>query len=668
MFLFPACCRPPPVFSLPPVPKSTSKSTSICDDAKLRWQVLQSGTPRGLFVLHRDGRLVPPPGPFTSADIAFRFDGLDRGDEARLRISDANDDAGLTTIACGPIDPSVPVRPGDWSSAPDTVVVLETYGKPRDAEVGRTRRVLLSARAPLIAALEPAERDEVRRRILNSTVITALRAAVMQPGDPAAIARASKEAHGTQARLAGLEKTWCGREANSPLAPVICGEIETRSTQLTSIIDILDRTATAAGNADLADMLKNAKFNELVATLGVPDRLSTIAETKQCDGVDLVAWLSSEPAATPRLLARARLPWVGSNSLVDVQYGQNGDDVLGASTSVRYGLLVLDAPVAKPGSFASHQGGVVSADVSSLLLATIRPALNALPPHGIEFLDLDTQLVRDSVGKTVKTAEEIRPSTFSLVCDDKRASKSTPMAAQVDSVASIESRAFMFGPIPQKYSTDVVACEGSACSGTVDDKQVRSRRTLVPDQTGRLTLLADVSAGVGIASLGRTAPGSHLGFQGQTAPGFQPVLGAGSSDQLYQLRQEVSPQSAFTTSLLLGVHVRRCMVGAGPSLLVGGSGSLLTQLSVHAGCPVFPKLAPGVHLTAGFSLRFVPAPDAYRIGAIVDVPVPSSGNVQPPPITTHETGLLQFDLGIAIDIGGAANTLSSTISSLGGGK
>lgn len=726
-------------------------NASICDEKSARWLASRTA-PQGVFTIWRNGHVDPPTGSFAAKDIAFHFADLEAEDEVQLDVTDPNDDAARVPIACGPVDAEQYFKPKDWSSAHNSVVVLELHGIPSEREKDRAGRVLKAASAPLVTALEPAERDEVHRQLFTLDLLGALRAAVAEPTNGSTVTAAGQAVEVATARGNSLHEAWCATHLKSPLAPAVCAEIIKLQGTLESLASIL-RSAQPPS----PDMLKNIKFADTVALLTIPDALSPSTKRKQCQGIALLDWLNTEPHDAPRLIARVRLPWVGSDALVTVKYGQNGDDILDADPDKPYGFLVKDAPTNKPGSFASHQGNVITADVSSILLATIRPVLNAVPSHGIAFTSdsvtaesfnqefeniaanvperkLNSKLALESptfdrliklyeqggrkpppadqsreckadkdcqnsgvcaAGKCVKciddtqcptgnrcranacaTATECsddelcpkRQAPFSLTCPATSASPETTIATGIDPVATIEARAFMFGPLPSKYATDVVACEGSTCSGTSDDKQVRSRRSIVPDQTLRLTLLADVSGSVGLHSIGATAHGSRLSFYGQTAPTFQPVLGAGGSDQIYQLRQEISPQSVFATSLLLGMHVRRGIIGIGPSLLVGANGSLLSQWSVHGGYPLFPHLARNIYLVTGLSVRFVPAPDAYRIGALVDVPIPSSGAPQPPPIATHETGLVQFDIGLAIDIGGLGSALSSTISSLGGGK
>lgn len=75
---------------------------------------------------------------------------------------------------------------------------------------------------------------------------------------------------------------------------------------------------------------------------------------------------------------------------------------------------------------------------------------------------------------------------------------------------------------------------------------------------------------------------------------------------------------------------------------------------------------PGVYLTFGPSVRFVPAPNSYSVGEFVAVPVNASGVTNPPAMATHQTLAFQLDLGIALDLGTAVSAAGSVLSAFGG--
>jgi hypothetical protein len=176
----------------------------------------------------------------------------------------------------------------------------------------------------------------------------------------------------------------------------------------------------------------------------------------------------------------------------------------------------------------------------------------------------------------------------------------------------------------------------------------------VPSQAGTFLLLAEFAFDVG---LGADHAGDSFGFAGQTSPQFYPIEGSAGPEQLFQMRQEIDPRNAFSTALLLAYRLSdRWLVGAGPSLTVGAGGALLKQWNLHLGT----RLAPSTYLTFGPSVRFVPFPKSYRVGDVVPVARPSSGGTpSAPEFAKDETALWQFDLGIALDLAGAANALGA---------
>jgi hypothetical protein len=80
------------------------------------------------------------------------------------------------------------------------------------------------------------------------------------------------------------------------------------------------------------------------------------------------------------------------------------------------------------------------------------------------------------------------------------------------------------------------------------------------------------------------------------------------------------------------------------------------------------RVAPNVYLTFGNSVRLVSVPTSYAIGDLVAVPLSASGSATPPSFATRDSVVFQFDVGLAIDVGGAAAAVSSLVGSFGGGK
>jgi hypothetical protein len=281
------------------------------------------------------------------------------------------------------------------------------------------------------------------------------------------------------------------------------------------------------------------------------------------------------------------------------------------------------------------------------------PAAMAAVPGSLPTKSTFDLLMQPAVPAGADPAGKKEPRQ-SLVCP----ADGHQLALDLEPVAAREARTYLFGPIDKKHAVDVALCEGQQCTTALDDKSAKSRLSLTPSQGGTLALLAEFSFDVGLwANKHGDSQRKSFGFIGQTPAAFKPIEGAAGPEQLFQMQQDVDPRNAFSTSLLLGLKINSLwFVGAGPSLFVGASGAVLKQWNAHFGV----QIAANTYVTFGPSIRFVPYPDFYRIGDVVPVARPASGSTPPAPsVSSHDGALWQFDVGIGLDLAGAASALTA---------
>lgn len=238
--------------------------------------------------------------------------------------------------------------------------------------------------------------------------------------------------------------------------------------------------------------------------------------------------------------------------------------------------------------------------------------------------------------------------------------------------AKIETAGQLFIGLDKTHVEDLVACAGDPCTGADDDKNVKARASLVPDRTGSWTMLVEATLGIGLLSRYThwSDPSWHSVFSErfdiESAPAFDPVGRGDGPDQIYQLESHSDPRNAVSTGLVVGCYVKdRWLVGAGPALLVGTSGAAFTQWDARAAYRLGDR---GVFITFGPSLRFLPVPADYRLGDTVSVAKSAMGTASAPTDRTYYTAELQFDVGVAIDIGTLGAAAADTIKAVGGKK
>lgn len=230
---------------------------------------------------------------------------------------------------------------------------------------------------------------------------------------------------------------------------------------------------------------------------------------------------------------------------------------------------------------------------------------------------------------------------------------------------STTTRVLALNAIDNHYDYQVSVCNNEKCPGD-KDANLKSSVKLEPSPKGRWTLMTELSFGLGITGWHFTEHSDQVGLSSQTAPVFEPILGAGGPEQVFELREKSNPQNAFTTSLLLGYHVSdRYVVAAGPSLTIGSDGAALSQLSARVARNLYNS---GVYFTAGLSSRFVNAPEFYAIGDRVSIAQTPGMMATAPKFASHTAVLLQVDIGLAIDLGTLVSGASGLITAFGGPK
>lgn len=230
---------------------------------------------------------------------------------------------------------------------------------------------------------------------------------------------------------------------------------------------------------------------------------------------------------------------------------------------------------------------------------------------------------------------------------------------------STTTRVLALNAIDNHYDYQVSVCDDALCPGD-KDAHLKSSVKLEPSPKGRWTLMTELSFGLGIAGWRFAEHSDQGGLSSQTAPVFEPILGASGPEQVFEMREKSNPQNAFTTSLLLGYHISdRYVVAAGPSLTIGSDAGALSQLSVRVARNLYNS---GVYFTAGLSSRFVNAPEFYAIGDRVSIVQPPGMTATAPKFASHTAVLLQVDIGLAIDLGTLVSGASGLITAFGGPK
>jgi hypothetical protein len=666
-----AAGRPPPSeLSTKFVANDEPKPSVLCPNGAPSFVAADSPEGIGLFEIFRDGGVTPPTGRYTADEIKFELHGATPAAELRVDLVDPNDPDDKQVLACGLIHNNVVRIPDSALLEPGSLLQLSLFDKPLPHEQDASEGVIGVAIDDAVIALAPMERDAVHRHMLDLPYETGLATTlrdylehVLIDPTPADVT-AAIDVIGKV--IADDERgDWEARE--TPLAPTIASEIDRTEDSLEAIAGIL-RTALATSSTanPIGNELMKDKLADAIAALPAPIRLLDGDRERYCAGVGKLRWLVDANGSYNRLITRAQIPYVASHDLVVTTYGHDRDDEYDMSRKDRLGFLVLDAPVGKPGSFATRRGNRVNTDAASLLLAALPYLAKAAPGEAMQ-----RDLLNNSDHIEYIHGPEGGPPPddgLSLVCRGEP-HQAVVVDTAIEPTAAIEARGYTFGPIPRDYATEIDACDGSGCT---DDKLIKSRVSLVPTQQGRFTLLGEVAfdLGLGYANSARL---DGFGFRGQASPTFQPILGTSGPDQAYELEQTVTPRNAMSTALLLAFHIPQLVprispdwiVAAGPSLTIGSSGAVLGQVNLHLGV----RLWPNVFLTFGPSVRFVPVPTQYRIGDVTSVPLPTNGAAPSAPIVdTREAALIQLDVGLAIDLGGAATAVGSAISSLGGAK
>lgn len=549
------CGAAPPLARQPA--QQQEQDTELCPQGKSPLVAVANRPPRGVFVIHETGRVEQPKEGYDVAEFAFAFPDAKSGDQVRV---EADDDI----LACGPLGAGpngtrvwyvLPNKPDRGSTL--VVRVFRGHAAPVAAEKAK-------AEAALVEKLAETERDELHRTVSGLVdAEQALRDLVREANATTLTAAGGKVKSAISALETGIDCERATWEAN-PLAEPRCAERRKLVQTLDAIALALQRATTAQATTPIATSLVESKLATLVEELAKKPALTVVEQDAYCKTVAQLRWVVGDPGK-PGLLSRSQIPYVGSDELVVVQYGETRD-VPAAPTRDRLALLVLDAPVATPGSFAKRQGNVVSTDISALISLAVPTVLRAVPSSVVKLgFDKSNFAVAENFTAPNKVDIAKLPATFSRVCSSESATKPAPDVPiklpeyayypDLNPKARRESRVFVFGPIGNKFATEVTACEGAACTASADDKNVRTRVAIVPSQRGRFTLLAELAAGVSFATVGQVAPGSQTyGFKPQTTPTFQPVFGAAGPDQEFQLAQNVDPRNAFTTLLLLGVR------------------------------------------------------------------------------------------------------------------
>jgi hypothetical protein len=213
---------------------------------------------------------------------------------------------------------------------------------------------------------------------------------------------------------------------------------------------------------------------------------------------------------------------------------------------------------------------------------------------------------------------------------------------------------------------DLVACTGTPCAGPDGDKNVRGRVSLTPDRTGSLTLIADLSAGLGLGLFSRHGTTRGPSFAIQSAPGFEAVDRGDGPDQLFEMSRRINPRNAISSGVILGGYISdRWVLGIGPALAVGGASGAFSQWNVRFSRRIRDT---SYYLTFGPSLRFFAEPVDFELHDRISVPKPASGVAMPPQFRTSYGAELQLDIGLGIDIGTLSAAAGDTLKSLGGGK
>lgn len=605
------------------------------------------GTGAARFTLGEDGRLlIDKTGEmntfaFESKTLAF---GL-------IQVTSQNGHREVK-VACGQIESKKTYKIALKEVPAGAVVLMSLYGQVSDDEL-----YLEEHRVRVLVQIQQTERDAVHAVKVLQSFATSMRAVLISPTN-SELAMAKRLAGEVAAELYSVQQYRCRPGASGLLVPAICDEVLGLAMLVGSLQSILVNMPPAVPERIAA--LKSHKAAEAVEALQVKPAITPGARNQHCQRIEKLRWLYTKDIE--RLVARATVPIVPV--LMSETYGGKASNKERMSTRNKMGLIVHGVPVAEKTSFGTHEGARVTLEIADIAGSFLAAALRAVPPRSVLKGIVPVWSQKFFLGKTKCRGRDKtdclriqRMAIASLLCELDPEPEQLRMAIDASLVprSKTDARSFAFGPISRDQVTHIAICEGDACTAKEDDKAVKTRVKLVPSKARTWTLLAEIAFGAGYSDAS-----DNYGFSTLSEPQFKPVLGPQGPDQVFEMQQNADPRDVISTALLVSRHCTDdTLVGVGPTLLVGASGTAFTQWNFRIG----HQLGKGFYVTVGLGVRWVPFPEDYELGQRVSVP---RSMAAAPPVRTYFSPVPQVNLGIAIDLAAVGGVAGSVYKAIGG--
>lgn len=723
---------PPPappsyVARKPPGPDTAStlplQLRTICGPEAYYTLVPAAAAAPARFTLRADGGLQVNARIDVPLSLSFaRFDG-----EAIARIEEVS--AARPRVWCAVVRADVrysfPEKPADVVASPGnpspdegTLLRVQLYTAPPAQPTAEqpSNPPLAARRAVVLQIAQLAERRAVHSSVDIDQFLRRWTGAQPDIRNNGVLPSLANQSDHILGKLKQESDKWAcsrnDRENQGPMAPVVCDEIGKVSATLQEIKTTLVQMMGLSGKEPEGEIHRRyyEKLPALVALLGwEPAANAAEAQQQQCVTLAKLRWLSDN--SMYRLTARAIVPVVSASQLATVRY-EGTSAQSGAILRQPWGMVVTGVPVGTKISFSSQQGKPISVDPAAALSTLFKYAVAGIPtilpgskkniynllatkshpptpaddtptkldsmhandiPSGLCIPKDDILQITENV-KILNSADPKYDTLKSVKSLDTKINElwsTSRVWLVVDPdlapTAGVEAVSGVYVPFDGEHVVDLVACAAASCAGAEDDKIVRGRVSLTPDRTGTWTMLVEASLGFGVWRMGREWPFTHAPFAIQSSPGFEPINRGDGQDQLFEMNLRTNPRNAISTGVMLGRYFRdRWLLALGPTLTVGGSSGVFSQWN---GRVAYRWGDRGTYVTFGPSVRFLSHPEDFALHDRVSVPRPASGAAAEAPRFRMTTGAeLQFDVGLAIDIGTLGAAASDVLKTFGGGK
>ncbi|MDC0711425.1 hypothetical protein POL68_23340 [Stigmatella sp. ncwal1] len=550
---------------------------------------------------------------------------------------------------CGKVKNGVTYRlPDALPVGDEDKLVVRLYDLPRGEAEQKRSMALRDAREKelLTPALVERERAALRgqpwlRKIAE--VAEQLADVPPPPGGVKELATAVEDALATLDQLLGCPQNEAEMNAEPPLFRELCAEAVRIRTSLDGVARRLIRYQNALGAREFQSQRAAllVDLQEAARKLDAGGQPEGEVRDAHCQAVAVLSWLREDSAA--RWVAQVELPLASPGEVVSVQYKT------GAVHAVRplgtpLAVLVQKVPAAEQlGSLVSSGKRQQQQGLSQSLADFVMFAARALGVAGPGSRVLGVAPI-DPQGSPLAPKVDRRWPT--LVCE-------TPgfkIDAGSEPLSSWGTRSLFIGRLEAGAETVLHICDKSPCDAKPDNPQLRNTVTLEPEWESSFPVLVELA--------GTAAPVKGLSFG---SPKYEPIGGPSGPQRIYELGSTYEAQDAFSVSLLFGYQFhRRLALALGPSVLVGASGGIFSQLNLRMGVEV----SRGAWFTFGPSLRFVKsATGDAPLGSRITVDNRDGAKVPEP--RTEYRPRLGLSLGVSVDVSTLAEAGKGLLKAVG---